>query len=251
MGRHTYKFFPKVSKNLHITSRKLITFLTNHGPFQNYLYKIGKRSAPMCIYNHLSDSLHYILICLLTQPFHTRRGACLLLQHWFQHVLKSLIFIQKIITCIRVVERVQFCSVGPFHPDSLLMSSSNEDQFRVRLIWPRQQFLTPKYSCEDLRGSIRLTDFIGVDVGEVAMVRDSFASTGRTFIRRYVLPTPRNLDVGEVVLARDSPGITVNPYAGRYVLPISLECMLQMLRCHGIHPQVLGGSWSNVSYQLR
>ena len=75
-GSDTYNFLPKVNRNACITSRELIIFLTNHGLFRKYFYKIGKISTPMCICNHLSDSLHYILSCPLTQLF------------WFQHVLQ-------------------------------------------------------------------------------------------------------------------------------------------------------------------
>ena len=63
---HVQYFFPKVNKSVHITSRELIIFLRNPGPFQKCFYKIAKRSKPLCICNHLSGSLHYILICPLT-----------------------------------------------------------------------------------------------------------------------------------------------------------------------------------------
>ena len=59
-GRYTYQFFPKISQDLQITSRALILFLTNHGPFQSYLYKINRSPSPFCVCGSHSDSLHLI-----------------------------------------------------------------------------------------------------------------------------------------------------------------------------------------------
>ena len=72
-GRFTYQFLPRVSSNFQIQDRELILFLTNHGPFQSYLFKINSSPSPFCVCGKFADSLHYVFDCPLTARFHVKR----------------------------------------------------------------------------------------------------------------------------------------------------------------------------------
>ena len=112
-GRYTFNFLPKINKNFQITNRSLILFLTNHGPFQTYLFKINRSPSPLCICGELSESLHYVTTCPLTTRFHVRRDQGLPLSGWFSHVLKNNILIQKIISFMIFVEENEFLFKNP------------------------------------------------------------------------------------------------------------------------------------------
>ena len=128
-GRFTYNFLPKVQKQFQIINREIVIFLTNHGPFQEYFFKIGKRDSPLCICSHQSNSLHYILSCPLTKVFHIRKDNRQSLSNWFSFILKKPHLQQKIIKCIQYLEKneADFRNLNPYHPDLQPYSSSDED----------------------------------------------------------------------------------------------------------------------------
>ena len=99
-GRYTYQFFPKIAQDLQITSRALILFFTNHGPFQSYLFKINRSPSPLCVCGKHSDSLHYVLDCPLTSRFHVRRDPNIPISQWIPHVLKKPHSVNLIIQCM-------------------------------------------------------------------------------------------------------------------------------------------------------
>ena len=124
-GRYTFKFFPKASTSLQIVNRELVIFLSNHGPFQSYLHRIGKRSSPLCICGQLSTSLHYILECPLTSTFHIRKDPNLTLSAWFSYILKNDNLKQKIIKCIKFIESNEHIFINP---GPVILNSDSEDE---------------------------------------------------------------------------------------------------------------------------
>ena len=124
-GRFTFNFFPKVSTSLQIVNRELIIFLSNHGPFQSYLHRIGKRSSPLCICGQNSTSLHYILVCPLTSTYHTKKDPNIPLSAWISYILKKDNFKQRIINCIRFIESNEYIFINP---SPVIPFSDSEDE---------------------------------------------------------------------------------------------------------------------------
>lgn len=107
-GRYTYNFFPKISTKRLISNRYLVMFLSNHGPFQSYLFKIDKSNSPLCVCGETSDSLHYILSCPLTTSFHIRYSQSTQLHDWFNFILSRADLIARISACMSYVENNTF-----------------------------------------------------------------------------------------------------------------------------------------------
>jgi ribonuclease HI len=83
-GRHTYKLLPKVSTTQLYDSPFLNPFITNHGPFPEYFYRINRHDliTPNCLCGALGTSLHYMFDCQFTTKFHFKKPRNELWQEW-------------------------------------------------------------------------------------------------------------------------------------------------------------------------
>ena len=101
-------------------------FLSNHGRFQSYLYKINKSPSPFCICGKYSDSLHYILDCPLTSRFHVRKDPNVPISHWISFIIKNPNSIQRIKNCMIYVEKNDHHFQNP-NPPQVHSGSSDSD----------------------------------------------------------------------------------------------------------------------------
>lgn len=108
VGRFTYHLQPKVSEKFILHHRNLYLFYTNHGPFPQYLNKIGKSPSANCICGKTGSSLHYILNCDLTSYYRIRKPQNMNLSNWSLHVLSRPFLQQKIINCVQLIEKNQY-----------------------------------------------------------------------------------------------------------------------------------------------
>jgi ribonuclease HI len=60
-GRYTYSICPKVSYDLQFMEQVVIYFVTGHGSFPEYLYRIGKKEDHNCPCGVKGDALHYVM----------------------------------------------------------------------------------------------------------------------------------------------------------------------------------------------
>jgi len=63
-------------------------FLTNRGPFPEFLFNIGKLNSPICTCGEIGNAPHYVFECNLTADYHfskpTQGGEAV----WFEFILK-------------------------------------------------------------------------------------------------------------------------------------------------------------------
>ena len=123
-GRY-YPLLAKVSTDFQTTTRELALLLSNHGPFQLYLYKINKSPSPFCICGKYSDSLHYVLDSPLTSHFHVRRDPNIPISHWLSFI-KNPNSIQRIKNCMTYLENNDHVLQNPNPPQAYSDSSDSE-----------------------------------------------------------------------------------------------------------------------------
>lgn len=116
-GRYTYKLINKISENRLLTHRNLYIFMTNHGPFPSYLYKINVITSPLCICGKKGTSTHYMFDCPLTEYYHIKKPQNISLPQFFTYVEKSPKLQKKIIECVTLIEknRLIFQNPDPYY----------------------------------------------------------------------------------------------------------------------------------------
>lgn len=119
-GRYTYELLPKVKQDRLLPHRNLYIFATNHGPYFSYLHKFNRVSSPLCVCGSYATSLHYNTQCTLTSHYHIRKSQQLPINQWFSVVLSKPSLYQKIIDCVRLLERNQtiFQNPDPYPQDT-------------------------------------------------------------------------------------------------------------------------------------
>lgn len=113
VGTYTKQFLPHVSTNFFISNRAIILFLTNHGPFQEHLFKINRSGSPDCVCGQLSSSLHYVLECTLTSTYHIRKAPSISLNSWLIHILANPPVRRRLIDCMTFLEKNEFIFSTP------------------------------------------------------------------------------------------------------------------------------------------
>lgn len=107
-GRYTHNFLPYDSTNFRINNRLLMLLLTKHSPFQLYLYEIGKRTAPLCISNLITVSLHYEKQCALTPAYLIKNHDQMSLHDWLTYILNRTVSSNRVIECKHLIEKNEF-----------------------------------------------------------------------------------------------------------------------------------------------
>ncbi|GBO42338.1 hypothetical protein AVEN_182306-1 [Araneus ventricosus] len=85
-GRSTYEVIKKVGLRNHNWPRKLIQFITGHGPFPSYLFRFGKHTDNCCACGEFGTSLHYATKCRITLYYHLRCPADLYIEAWMKSI---------------------------------------------------------------------------------------------------------------------------------------------------------------------
>lgn len=112
-GRYTQQLMPKVKQDRLLPHRNLYIFATNHGPFFSYLHKINRVTSPLCVCGLYATSLHYITQGTLTSHYHIRKPQQLPMNQWFSVILSKPNLYQKIIDCVRLLEKNQIIFQNP------------------------------------------------------------------------------------------------------------------------------------------
>lgn len=74
-------------------------YLTNY--LSSYLFQFNKTQSSLCVYEHTSTSLYYILNYPLISTFHINKSSNAELSHWFPYIVKINDLIDKIINFIK------------------------------------------------------------------------------------------------------------------------------------------------------
>lgn len=90
-GRYLYVYLPKVTTERLFDSFALNCFLTNHGPFPEYLnrFHLVTHSSGSCVCGARGDALHYVFDCPLTVSLHFRRPAVANNMTWAEQINKN------------------------------------------------------------------------------------------------------------------------------------------------------------------
>lgn len=118
VGRYTYQFIPKIHLDHLIQDRYLIFFFTNHGPFAEHLYIIGKTDSPLCVCGGLGSSVHYILECCLTRAYHVKKHSQMSLSSWFDYLLEKPFLLDRISKCVQHIcsNELYYLNPLPYRP---------------------------------------------------------------------------------------------------------------------------------------
>lgn len=88
-GRFTFNLIPTVNTNLDEAHQVLTYFLTGHGAFPTYLYKIGKSPTNQCSCGELGDPLHFISHSCSFSPLKIIKSNAESYTNYFLRITKS------------------------------------------------------------------------------------------------------------------------------------------------------------------
>jgi len=86
-GRHTFRFINKVSNTVIYDNIYINMFLTNRGPFPEFLYRINKLNSPNCVCSGIGNAYHYTFECPLTESYHFHIPNVSCEPIWFNNIL--------------------------------------------------------------------------------------------------------------------------------------------------------------------
>lgn len=95
-GRHTYSLIPKVGRDLWCGDNCIIYFLSGHGSFPTYLFKIGKKNNNKCFCGAVGDPLHYIFDTCTIMPHSLRKNNSISLNNNIKLILKNKTLVKKL-----------------------------------------------------------------------------------------------------------------------------------------------------------
>lgn len=95
-GRFSYNIKPKVGRDFWCKDNSMIYFLSGHGSFPTYLYKIGKKDNNRCFCGAVGDPLHYIFDTCSLMPHSLIKNNTISLSNNIQLILKNNALIKKL-----------------------------------------------------------------------------------------------------------------------------------------------------------
>lgn len=95
-GRYTHSLIPVIKQHFCSFSFPVNCFLTEHGPFPEYLFAFKRASSPYCICGELGTGFHYLTQCNLTKKFHLKLPTIFNITSWIDSIKKSRILQHKL-----------------------------------------------------------------------------------------------------------------------------------------------------------
>lgn len=95
-GRYTYEFVPRVSLSLLHTDTIVFYFITGHGSFPTYLYRIGKKHDKLCDCGEEGSPLHYVFGGCPLMPYSFKYSSQISLYENFMLLIQKNILLKRL-----------------------------------------------------------------------------------------------------------------------------------------------------------
>lgn len=95
-GRGTFEIFDTVSLKNRVNNKILAYFVTGHGSFPTFLFKIGKMSNPRCTCGDIGDPHHYLQTRCKDFPIYIKRHTNESIEKYFSRIDRGKAHLEKV-----------------------------------------------------------------------------------------------------------------------------------------------------------
>lgn len=87
-GRSTFLFLNNVNTTRLSGNKYVNAFLTNHGPFIQYLNRFHLNESEICCCGQIGNAYHYLFNCTITKHMHLKKPSGTTFDAWTNLLLK-------------------------------------------------------------------------------------------------------------------------------------------------------------------